>query len=205
MKKYYLFLICGIILSSFQLHSQNLKGSTWTGSLPFAPAITMEYALNDTLYFTYPAGRFPWATYTVNGSTVSIKEHDTLTGTCGDTVGVYNYVINADSLVLSAVMETCAGRSFLLETYKWKKVAVSLAEFNLSTSVYPNPFAEKLYTDFPRSVGKITYTISDLSGKIYRSGEIGHQTSAIETGDIPRGVYILHLVKSNQSLRIIKN
>ncbi len=205
MKKHYLLLIGSLILSMASLSAQNLKGSTWTGSLPFAPSITMEFNLNDTLYFTYPSGKFAWATYVVNGNMVSFREQDTATGGCGDTVGVYNYVIQADSLVFSAVSESCAGRAFLLENYKWKNAGVSLSELKLETAVYPNPFKHSIHLNLPEASKLMKYSLTDLSGKQILKGELHHQNPSIETGSIPQGTYILHIPSIKFSFYLVKN
>ncbi len=73
-----------------------------------------------------------------------------------------------------------------------------------AVKVYPNPADDFITVDMAEPAGRNTYTyiLFNLSGQVIRSGQ--QDQKQISVSDIPPGMYLLKIVKSNQQFLIRK-
>ncbi len=70
---------------------------------------------------------------------------------------------------------------------------------SISAKVYPNPAGKTLYLSFPDDASGWKYTISDISGKLYLTG---NYSGNIEVATLPSGLHYLQLNNGSETFRI---
>lgn len=69
---------------------------------------------------------------------------------------------------------------------------------NSFLTVYPNPFNNEINITNTSS-GTMNVTLSDISGKVIKTGTVNESTLLLETNDLSSGVYILNISNNGQT------
>jgi hypothetical protein len=105
----------------------------------------------------------------------------------------------------------CEGRLFLIKTdslgnheivtYFEPYEQININEFNLE--FYPNPAKNELYVDLPESMHADMLQIFSITGSLVLSAKVLGGNNYINIENIPSGMYLLRLKKSNQYGKLI--
>ena len=189
--------------------TQSLKGTTWSGVYPGSnPPVIVEltFDVNDTMTIKNPGGSvIPIATYSLNGSMVTITDIDTSSTGC-PAPGVYNYSIQNDSLTLTELSDACTDRRIFMTAVAWYRANIGLrnAYLNKVIQVYPNPFSAELRIDLDLDDMAYSYRIYDLSGMLMKSESLATGNNTIGTSELPKGMYLIEIPELAASYRLLK-
>lgn len=96
------------------------------------------------------------------------------------------------------------------QSYEIFTFGINETELNISLSVFPNPTADHLtlqISDYNNE--KLSYQLYDMQGKLLNNGQVTTQQTQINTADLPKATYFIHVVNQEnqkvQSFKIIKN
>lgn len=175
------------------LNGQTLKGTLWTGSLN-SLNFTLEFGLNDTVYFATPVDPFqPIAIYSESGNQVKINDFPGVSQCNPGDTGTYSFTIQNNILDLTVISDVCSSRSGILDGAIWTRAFINLPEIQSDIKVFPNPFSDRIYIEKEIEMARVNYKIMDLSGRIVSQGVSEGANHQINTEQLDKGNYIIYL------------
>lgn len=84
--------------------------------------------------------------------------------------------------------------------------SVKLQEaYNVQLNLFPNPCTDELMVENNSTLTELTYEVYNLQGLMVKSGKLSNAGSKlIHTGDLPSGVYVVHLTELKQRLKFVR-
>jgi hypothetical protein len=162
-------------------------GEIWNGT-------AWDNSMRDT--YDYDAGNH--LTHTLS------QEWDTATATYLNTTQE-NYTNNADGSVHQLVAQEWVNAAWVNAyrlTFTYAPLAVSQFEHNIVIA-YPNPAQNFIRFRANGSLAERNYTITDVTGKSFLSGQMTEDDMAIDVNQLQAGIYFVRFEKL-QPIKIIK-
>ena len=203
MKKIITLLTILISLIGLKGYSQILTNTKWTvydkSSIFFYyfnfNSDTIAYSKDNISYTNF-------ATYTENGSIISIIDLADSNGCPIIDTGIYAFQIKNDTLKFNLLKDSCKYRQPTMALYHWVKSYLGIRNENLSPTleIYPNPSNGKFTINSNGAISSIE--VYNLTGKLlYSDYNLKRQNSVdIDLSNLQKGIYVARISDGKQVL-----